>query len=255
MTCLIRYQKPRIGVISSWIQSHTHCIGIGNLSRTQNSLKSQFLTTMSHLISLFLVLHCTITWEPEVKYSLTISACHDHEWTLSTAYTKYCTYWVLVLATVPKWRFRFGFGLELNGNPCNGLYHIEKPHLFFINLNVIWSQLQNLIAAKVLSSRKEGSAVWYTWPKNRTFMSSLGTNPTKIEWFGFLDGSGAEQNRFCGWKQDHRQLTRTCGKHYRVQHTLSNAFTEYGVHQVLHTLKTAYTEDCLSQGLHTLGTA
>jgi len=43
----------------------------------------------SPLISLFLVLNSTITKEHEVKSSLSISPCHNHELTPSTAYTKY----------------------------------------------------------------------------------------------------------------------------------------------------------------------
>jgi len=42
------------------------------------------------LISLFLVLNSTITWEQEVKSSVSISPCHDQELTPSTAYTAYC---------------------------------------------------------------------------------------------------------------------------------------------------------------------
>jgi len=43
----------------------------------------------SPLIFLFLVLNSTITQGHEVKSSLSISSCHNHELTLSTAYTKY----------------------------------------------------------------------------------------------------------------------------------------------------------------------
>jgi len=43
----------------------------------------------SPLISLFLVLNSTITYEHEVKSALSISPCHNHELTPSTAYTKY----------------------------------------------------------------------------------------------------------------------------------------------------------------------
>jgi len=43
----------------------------------------------SPLISLFLVLNSTITKEHEVKSSLSISQCHDHDLTPSTAYIKY----------------------------------------------------------------------------------------------------------------------------------------------------------------------
>jgi len=40
-------------------------------------------------ISLFLVHNSTIIAEHKVKLSLSISACHDHELTPSTAYTEY----------------------------------------------------------------------------------------------------------------------------------------------------------------------
>jgi len=43
----------------------------------------------SPLISLFLVLNSTITKEHKVKSSLSISPCHNHELTPSTAYTEY----------------------------------------------------------------------------------------------------------------------------------------------------------------------
>jgi hypothetical protein len=43
----------------------------------------------SPLISVFLVLNSTITYEHEVKSALSISPCHNHELTPSTAYTKY----------------------------------------------------------------------------------------------------------------------------------------------------------------------
>jgi len=41
------------------------------------------------LISLYLLLNSTITSEPEVKSSLSISPCHDHELTLGTVNTMY----------------------------------------------------------------------------------------------------------------------------------------------------------------------
>jgi len=42
--------------------------------------------------SLFLVHNSTIIAEHKVKSSLSISPCHDHELTLSTAYTEYSTH-------------------------------------------------------------------------------------------------------------------------------------------------------------------
>jgi len=35
---------------------------------------------------------------------------------------------LLVLATVPNWRFGSGSGLEPNWNRCNGFYPIKKPN-------------------------------------------------------------------------------------------------------------------------------
>jgi len=43
----------------------------------------------SSLMSLFLVFNSTIIAEHKVKLSLSISLCHDHELTMSTAYTEY----------------------------------------------------------------------------------------------------------------------------------------------------------------------
>jgi len=46
-TCLIRLGWPCIGVITGRIGTRTCCIRDGTLSRTRNSLKSQFLTVIS----------------------------------------------------------------------------------------------------------------------------------------------------------------------------------------------------------------
>jgi len=45
-------------------------------------------------ISHFLVYNSSIITEYKVKLSLSISPCHDHELTLSTAYTEYSIHWV-----------------------------------------------------------------------------------------------------------------------------------------------------------------
>jgi len=50
-TCLIWLGRPRIGVSSRWIWTHTCCIGDGQLTRTWNSLKSQFLMMISPISS------------------------------------------------------------------------------------------------------------------------------------------------------------------------------------------------------------
>jgi len=71
-TCLIGLGRPRIGVITRRIGTCTCRIGDGKLTRTQNSLKSQFLMMICPTSS-------TITWEHEVKSFLSISPCHDPE--------------------------------------------------------------------------------------------------------------------------------------------------------------------------------
>ena len=48
----------------------------------------------SSTISLFLMHNSTIIAEHKVKSSLSISPCHDHELTPSSAYTKYSIHWV-----------------------------------------------------------------------------------------------------------------------------------------------------------------
>jgi len=50
------------------------------------------MTSPSHPISLFLVLHYTITKAEDVKSSLSITSCHDYEITPSTAYTEVCIF-------------------------------------------------------------------------------------------------------------------------------------------------------------------
>jgi len=61
-------------------------------SRTPDSsyllVSSTSFPSSSH-ISFFLVHHSTIIAEHKAKSSLSISPCHDHELTLSTAYTEY----------------------------------------------------------------------------------------------------------------------------------------------------------------------
>ena len=58
------------------------------------SLSFSWWFTPSPLLSLFLVLNSTITYEHQVKSSLSISPCHDQELTPSTAYTEYSIYQV-----------------------------------------------------------------------------------------------------------------------------------------------------------------
>jgi len=88
---------PYINVLICQSTSCTCHIWLGKLSCTWTSLKLQFLIWIlwSHFISLFLVLNPTITYEQEVKLSLGISPCHDHELIVSTAYTEYSIHQVL----------------------------------------------------------------------------------------------------------------------------------------------------------------
>jgi len=67
---------------------------------------------------------------------------------------------------------------------------------------VIWSELKYLIGAKVLHSRKWGSAVCWTRPDIRGLMPSPGNDPTKAQRVGIMDGSGTEPNQFSGSNPD-----------------------------------------------------
>ena len=51
VTCLIGLGRPHIGVITWWIGTRTCCIGDGQLTRTRNSVKSQFLMMISPITS------------------------------------------------------------------------------------------------------------------------------------------------------------------------------------------------------------
>ena len=71
-TCQIGLGRPRIGVITRRIATRTCRIGDCKLTRTRNSLNSQFLMMICPISS-------TITLEHEVKSSLSISPCYDQE--------------------------------------------------------------------------------------------------------------------------------------------------------------------------------
>jgi len=88
MTCLIGLGRPCIGDGSRRIGTLTCHIGDGELTRTRNSLSPSF-SWWFPLISHFLVLNSTITYEHEFQSSLSISPCHNQDLTQSTAYTKY----------------------------------------------------------------------------------------------------------------------------------------------------------------------
>ena len=51
MTCLIGFRRPDIGVIASQIGTHSYHIGDGQLTRTWNFLKSEFLMMISPISS------------------------------------------------------------------------------------------------------------------------------------------------------------------------------------------------------------
>jgi len=50
-TCLIGLGRPRISVITSWIGTHTCCIGDGTLTHARNCLNSYFLMMISPISS------------------------------------------------------------------------------------------------------------------------------------------------------------------------------------------------------------
>jgi len=85
------FRRPRIGVITHQIVTFTCPIGDGQLTCTRNSLSpsSSWWFPPSPVISLYLVLNSTITWEHEVESAPSISPCHNRELKPSTAYTKY----------------------------------------------------------------------------------------------------------------------------------------------------------------------
>jgi hypothetical protein len=64
-------------------------------------LVSSILFSSSAPISLFPVHNSNIITEYKVKSSLSISPCHDHELTLSTAYTEYSIHQVPKIVCFP----------------------------------------------------------------------------------------------------------------------------------------------------------
>ena len=57
-------------------------------------IRSSTLFSSSFPVSLFLIHNSTIIAEKKVQSSLSISSCHDHELTMSTAYAEYNVHWV-----------------------------------------------------------------------------------------------------------------------------------------------------------------
>jgi hypothetical protein len=73
----------------------------------------------------------------------------------------------------------------------------------------IRSELRYLIGAKVPGTVKLEPRGRYNPAKNRGFMSGPDNNPAKTMRFGFLAGSGTEQNRTAGPNPDRWRVTRT----------------------------------------------
>jgi len=89
-TCLIRFKSPCISVITHGIRTRNCHICDHKLTSTRNSLKFQLFMMLSSISS-----HCSPSC-PQLYHHQTsqswvnpLSPCHDHELTLSTAYTKY----------------------------------------------------------------------------------------------------------------------------------------------------------------------
>jgi len=118
-TCLIGFRTPHIVVITRGIGTRTWCNGDGKLTRTQNSLKSQFLmmisripshlchacpqlyhhrSTQSYLIALYLSMpwsranseYCIHRVQHTPNTAYTEHSLHRVQHTLSTAYAAYC---------------------------------------------------------------------------------------------------------------------------------------------------------------------
>jgi len=102
-TCLIGFRRPRIGVITRWIGTHTCSIEDGKSTGTRNSLKSQFLKMISpipsHLSLSCPQLNCHLRTRSEV-IALYLSMpwwwvnteyrIHWVQHTPSTPYSAYC---------------------------------------------------------------------------------------------------------------------------------------------------------------------
>ena len=131
-TCLIGLRRPWIGVITSWIGRHTCHIGNSTLSRSQNSVKSQFLIMISHLISsLFchrqphhrlrtrsqvIALYLCIPWLwDDTEYSI-----HRVQQTPCTAYTEYCIHRVMHHPKINC--LPYPASLSCLGGPCCTLF-------------------------------------------------------------------------------------------------------------------------------------
>jgi len=101
-TWLIAFRRPRIDVITDWIRTRTCYIRNGKLTRIRNSLKSQCLMMISHLLSSLSVSSSTLLSPQNMKLSHPSPSRHamiiSEHWvqhTPSTANTEYCKHRVL----------------------------------------------------------------------------------------------------------------------------------------------------------------
>ena len=102
----------------------------------------------SPLISLFLILNSTITWEHEVESSHFISPCHDQELTPSTAYNDYCIHCVLHHANTNC--LPLPASLSSVGRPCCTEFSTFPP----LRVNQwIQSQLPSRLPSRTTASR------------------------------------------------------------------------------------------------------
>ena len=83
--------------------------------------------------------------------------------------------------------------------------HPKLDNLYIYHI-VIWSELKYLIGAKVLSSRKWGSAVCKTRPKNRGFR--CGSGALVLGRLGSLAVPEPNRGHGSGSNPDHGQVTR-----------------------------------------------
>lgn len=86
--------------------------------------------------------------------------------------------WIVIRSRIGQWEVRA---------------HL-KLHIASINRIVIWSQIEYLIGAKVLSTQKYDSAAWYTWLKHRRLMPSPGYITVETAQLSILGKSRTEQH-------------------------------------------------------------
>jgi len=129
-------------------------------------------------------IHCTVL-------SAFTSHCQICDW------TNFC--WVAIdcLGISPKirWNFTAIQRILVQSQIWKPVVEVRlKLHNLCIDHVMIGWDLKYLIGAKGTGTVKWNCGAGTTWPKNRGFMSSLGNNPAKIEWVGFLPRSGTKPN-------------------------------------------------------------